>query len=108
MKKIMLSAIPLATLCLAVSLYSCNPKADKSTAATTQTDSLKYNTTIDGKAVTLYTLKNSNGSTVTITNYGGRIVSLLVPGKDDKLTDVVRVMIVLVLTAKKANRFLVL
>ncbi|MFD2287713.1 galactose-1-epimerase [Pedobacter petrophilus] len=89
MKKIMLSAVPLATLCLAVSLYSCNPKADKGTEATTQTDSLKYNTTVDGKAVTLYTLKNANGATVTITNYGGRIVSLLVPNKDDKLTDVV-------------------
>ena len=89
MKKIMLSAIPLATLCLAVSLYSCNPKADKGTEATTQTDSLKYNTTIDGKSVTLYTLKNSNGAMVTITNYGGRIVSLLVPDKNDKLIDVV-------------------
>jgi len=89
MKKIMLSAVPLATLCLAVSLYSCNPKADKSTEATMQADSLKYNTTVDGKAVTLYTLKNGNGATVTITNYGGRIVSLLVPNKDDQLTDVV-------------------
>ncbi|MCX2585925.1 aldose epimerase family protein [Pedobacter sp. MR22-3] len=89
MKKIMLSAVPLATFCLAVALSSCNPKADKATETIAQTDSLKYNTTIDGKKVSLYTLKNAKGATVTITNYGGRIVSLLVPNKDDKLTDVV-------------------
>ncbi|OWK70169.1 aldose epimerase family protein [Pedobacter sp. AJM] len=89
MKKIMLSAVPLATFCLAVALSSCNPKADKATETIAQTDSLKYNTTIDGKKVSLYTLKNAKGTTVTITNYGGRIVSLLVPNKDDKLTDVV-------------------
>lgn len=89
MKKIMLSVAPLATLCLAVALSSCNPKGDKATETTTKTDSLKYTTTIDGKSVSLYTLKNAKGATVTITNYGGRIVSLLVPNKDDQLTDVV-------------------
>lgn len=89
MKKTLLSAVPLATFCLVVALSSCNPKADKGTEATAQTDSLKYNTTIDGKNVTLYTLKNAKGATVTITNYGGRIVSLLVPNKEGKLTDVV-------------------
>ncbi|NRF37803.1 aldose epimerase family protein [Pedobacter foliorum] len=37
----------------------------------------------------LYTLRNKNGSSVTITDYGARIVSLTVPDKDNKLTDVV-------------------
>ena len=49
----------------------------------------KYDTIINGDTVKLYTLKNANGMEVCITNYGGRIVSLMVPDKDGKLTDVV-------------------
>ena len=45
--------------------------------------------TIDGKATALYTLKNANGMEVCITNFGGRVVSILVPDKDGKMTDVV-------------------
>ena len=37
----------------------------------------------------LYTLKNQNGMEVCITNYGGRVVSLVVPDRDGKPTDVV-------------------
>ena len=43
---------------------------------------------IDGKKTDLYILKNGNGMTAAITNYGGRLVSLLVPDKNGKLTDV--------------------
>lgn len=89
MKKPFLKALPLATLCLALSFSACNPKADKGATNSTQQDSLKYSTTIDGKAVKLYTLKNKQGASVSITNYGGRVVSLLVPDKNNKLTDVV-------------------
>lgn len=45
--------------------------------------------TIDGKATALYTLKNDNGVEVCITNLGARIVSIMVPDRDGKLTDVV-------------------
>ena len=45
--------------------------------------------TIKGKATALYTLTNANGMEVCITNYGGRVVSLVVPDKDGKPTDVV-------------------
>ncbi|QIL41576.1 galactose mutarotase [Pedobacter sp. HDW13] len=44
---------------------------------------------IDGKQTALYTLKNKNNAEAVFTNYGGRLVSLLVPGKDGKLVDVV-------------------
>ena len=37
----------------------------------------------------LYVLKNKNGMEVCITNYGGRIVSVMVPDKQDSLRDVV-------------------
>lgn len=89
MKKPFLKALPLATLCVALAFSACNPKTDKGATSSTQQDSLKYSTTIDGKAVKLYTLKNKQGASVSISNFGGRIVSLLVPDKNNKLTDVV-------------------
>ena len=52
-------------------------------------DPAKFDTLINEKPVKLYTLKNQNGMEVCITNYGGRVVSLVVPDKDGKPTDVV-------------------
>jgi len=88
MKRIFLKGLPIAAFCMAVTIYSCNTK-NSGAETGVATDSLKYATTIDGKNVKLYTLKNKSGATVTITNYGGRVVSLLVPDKDNKLVDVV-------------------
>lgn len=52
-------------------------------------DSKNFETTIDGKPTELYILKNHNGMEAAFTNYGGRLVSLLVPDKNGKMTDVV-------------------
>ncbi|HJW17677.1 MAG TPA: aldose epimerase family protein [Flavisolibacter sp.] len=52
-------------------------------------DPAKFSDTINGKATQLYVLKNHNGMSAAFTNYGGRLVSLLVPGKDGKPVDVV-------------------
>ena len=41
------------------------------------------------KEVALYTLNNENGMEVDITNFGGRIVSIMVPDKDGNFQDVV-------------------
>ena len=41
------------------------------------------------KPVKLYTLKNKNGMEVCITNFGARIVSIMTPDKNGKMTDVV-------------------
>jgi len=49
----------------------------------------KFNKTIDGKKVTLYTLKNRQGMVAQITNYGGRVVNLWVPDKNNVFQDVV-------------------
>ncbi len=43
----------------------------------------------NGKATALYTLTNANGMEVCITNFGGRLVSIMVPDKDGKMTDVI-------------------
>ncbi|MDR1809167.1 MAG: galactose mutarotase [Prevotella sp.] len=44
---------------------------------------------VDGKPVRLYVLTNKSGAEVTVTNYGAKVVSLMVPDKAGKLTDVV-------------------
>ena len=44
---------------------------------------------VNGKKTGLYILKNAAGLEACITNYGGRLVSLLVPDRDGKLKDVV-------------------
>lgn len=88
MKKINYKLIPLTVLCMAITFFSCNSKSDKDENSL-QIDSAKYSTTIEGKHVQLYTLKNKIGATVSITNFGGRIVSLIVPDQNNKLTDVV-------------------
>ncbi len=49
----------------------------------------KFGHTHDGQVVDLYTLINDRGSVVTITNYGGIIVSILVPDRQGVLADVV-------------------
>jgi len=43
----------------------------------------------DGQEVHLYKLTNANGMQVAITNYGGRIVSILAPDRNGKMADVV-------------------
>jgi aldose 1-epimerase len=52
-------------------------------------DSAKFDTTINGKAVKLYTLTNKNKMKALFTNLGGRLVSLMVPDSSGKLVDVV-------------------
>jgi aldose 1-epimerase len=52
-------------------------------------DSANFSADMQGQKIKLFTLKNNGGATVAVTNYGGRLVSLLVPDKDDKATDVI-------------------
>ncbi len=52
-------------------------------------DPARFDTTINEKPVKLYTLTNKNGMEVCITNFGGRIVSVMVPDKNGNFVDVV-------------------
>lgn len=52
-------------------------------------DAAKFSKEIDGKQTALFILQNKNGLEVTVTNYGAKIVSIMVPDKNGKLTDVV-------------------
>lgn len=47
-----------------------------------------FGKTSDGKEVCVYTLVNAGGGVVKITNYGGIVVSLLVPDRNGKMGDV--------------------
>lgn len=48
-----------------------------------------FQTEVDGKQTDLFVLKNKNGMEVCITNFGGRMVSIMVPDRDGKMQDVV-------------------
>ena len=48
-----------------------------------------YGLTKDGREAKTYTITNSKGASVTISDFGGIITKLLVPNKDGKLIDVV-------------------
>ncbi len=48
-----------------------------------------FTTDIDGRRTGLYTLTNANGMEVTVTDFGGRIVSVMVPDCAGELRDVV-------------------
>src|SRR5438552_3202097 len=59
-----------------------------SSASSTQIPSAKnFQSTIEGKQTNLYVLKNGNMQ-VAVTNYGARVVSILVPDKNGNPTDV--------------------
>ena len=74
---------------IALAIFSACNSGEQSTLTVSGLDPAKFDTVINEKPVKLYTLKNQNGMEVCITNYGGRVVSLVVPDKDGKPTDVV-------------------
>ncbi len=81
-----------ATLCgmsMATAMLCACASGGASNLTVSGLDPAKFDTLINEKPVKLYTLKNQSGMEVCITNYGGRIVSLVVPDKDGKPTDVV-------------------
>lgn len=75
----------LAALTLLLSV-SCTQKSETTRSGLDPAD---FNAVVDGKPVALYTLKNAVGMEVCITNFGGRIVSLMVPDRNGELRDVV-------------------
>src|ERR1700760_264819 len=84
------------SVCL-VALAACNQSNNKTTTSTTMKDAITYGKlpadsafekTVDGKQTHLYILKNKNGMEAAITNYGGRLVSLMVPDSTGKIIDV--------------------
>lgn len=70
---------------LLLTVISCDKKKD----TINEIPSSNFQIKLDGKSTNLFTLKNNNGMTAQITNYGARVVSLWVPDKQGKFQDVV-------------------
>src|ERR1700760_4563835 len=98
MKNMVKKAHPLYLSICILSLAACNSPASKTSTSTAMTDSTTtaalptaagFEKTIDGKQTHFYTLKNTSGAEATLTNYGAHLISLQVPDKTGKLTNVV-------------------
>lgn len=75
-----------------IAMVGCTNKQKEAPAEQTTLSGLKrsdFQSAVNGDSTDLYVLKNANGVEVTLTNYGGRIVSVMVPDKEGQLTDVV-------------------
>ncbi|MDE6649008.1 MAG: galactose mutarotase [Muribaculaceae bacterium] len=70
-----------------LALSACNTK--EATTTLSGLDPQNFVSEYEGKATALYTLKNSNGMEVCVTNFGGRIVSIMVPDRNGDFKDVV-------------------
>src|SRR5437660_3949390 len=71
----------------ALLMTTLSPTGAKSQSGSTTKKA--FGKTSDGQPVDLYVLTNKNGAEVSITNYGGAVVSLKVPDRNGKLADVV-------------------
>lgn len=71
-----------------LALLSCT-SAPQGVLTKSGLDARNFRTEVDGKTTDLYVLTNKNGMEVCLTNFGGRIVSVMVPDRDGALKDVV-------------------
>lgn len=70
-------------------LAACGSHTDAPLLTKSGLDPQKFNAEYRGDSTALYTLKNAQGTEACITNFGGRLVSMMVPDKEGKLQDVV-------------------
>ena len=84
MKKTFLS------LGVALLLYGCTSTPSQNNLTLSGLNPANFEKVIENnQALKLYTLKNANGVEVCITNFGARIVSIMVPDKNGEMQDVV-------------------
>jgi aldose 1-epimerase len=98
MHKILFSFLVI-TACLATSCGGNNSTTSPADSAAkgsvtpavpaTVPDPVAFHDTVDGKPTGLYLLKNKNKVEAALTNYGARVVSLIVPDKNGNMTDVI-------------------
>jgi len=76
------------SVCAAFILVAASQSAFAAEAGYVELKAAGFQKEVDGKKVDLYTIKNKNGVTVRITNYGARVEQVLVPDRTGKLGDV--------------------
>ena len=72
-----------------IGIYSCGSQEKTAEITKSGLDPKRFETVINEDSTTLVKLTNDSGMEVCITNYGGRIVSIMVPDKDGNFRDVV-------------------
>ncbi len=70
-------------------LAACAPQQPKQELTLSGLNPENFKKEVNGKQTALYVLKNAAGMEVCVTNYGGRIVSIMVPDKNGEMKDVV-------------------
>lgn len=85
--KSIIRSIAAVALCT-FAMISCTQKAETVTTLS-GLNPADFEDTVNGKTTALYTLTNEAGMEVCITNFGARIVSIMVPDKDGNMKDVV-------------------
>ncbi len=88
-KKVLSASAVALTILSACSNNKTESSSSQDSLSATMVDSTKFDTTINSKAVKMFTLTNKNNMKAVFTNLGGRIISLMVPDSAGKLTDVV-------------------
>lgn len=90
------SGITICLIAVSVLLFGCNTQFNNKTIAKenekpnyVDLNKESFEKVIDGKQVDLYTIKNKNGMVAKFTNYGGKLVQLLAPDKNNQLGDIV-------------------
>ena len=73
----------------AIAFTACNTTKEAPQTTLSGLDPQNFIGEYEGKATALYTLKNANGMEVCVTNFGGRIVSIMVPDRNGDFKDVV-------------------
>ena len=79
-------------LIAAIAIVACTPKQKETPEELSTLSGLKrsnFQSMVKGDSTDLYVLKNANGMEVTVTNYGGRIASVMVSDKNGTMQDVV-------------------
>lgn len=78
-----------AALAAVLVLGSCTLKTPVEKLTLSGLKKTSFETEVKGKKTDLFVLTNKNGMEVAITNFGGRIVSIMVPDKNGEMKDVV-------------------
>jgi len=77
-----------STLAAAALMCACGGGQKQAVGAPKLFEAAAFDTVVGGRAVSLYTLTNTAGMSVQLTNYGARMVSVWVPAKDGTFKDV--------------------
>jgi aldose 1-epimerase len=77
------------TLLMVIAIAACTNQQTKEKLTLSGLKRSNFQAVINGDSTDLYVLKNANGMEVTVTNFGGVIVSIMVPDNNGTMTDVV-------------------